>query len=55
MFGVFYGLLSQQAEEVGSNPIKFQFESEVTHQYRVATIYQVITPLVKYRVSGGPE
>ena len=28
-----YGLLSQSAEEVGSNPIQFRFESEVTHQY----------------------
>ena len=28
-----YGLLSQSVEKVGSNPIKFRFESEVTHQY----------------------
>ena len=28
----FYGLLSQLAEEIGSNPIKSGFESQVTHQ-----------------------
>ena len=32
-WGTIYGLLSQSVEEVGSNPIKFRFESEVTHQY----------------------
>ena len=30
-WGTIYGLLSQSVEEVGSNPIKFRFESEVTH------------------------
>ena len=38
-----YGLLSQSVEEIGSNPIKFQFESEVTHQY-AALVHSVRTP-----------
>lgn len=33
LWDTIYGLLSQSVEEIGSNPIKFRFESEVTHQY----------------------
>ena len=50
-----YALVAQLAEALGLGPRGWGFESLAAHQYIIAIIYQVITPLVKYRVSGGPE
>ena len=55
LYFTLYRTLVQLAETNGSNPLCCRFESDVSYQYIIAIIYQVITPLVKYRVSGGPD